>query len=132
MNLNLNYIEDVAKIQRFVEEFKSTAGLKYSEMLKQVSTGDLTRIMIELDDVLAFYPDAILVKNIAQNTRRYHSLFCLAIDPLVPESINLIRNNSRPIDVMIASRRELDRQREAKGLPIDQDNMPFPPVLLRK
>ncbi|KAL3902185.1 MAG: hypothetical protein SGCHY_000036 [Lobulomycetales sp.] len=130
--VQLNYLEDKAKISRFLEEFKKLDQPKYLDKLKQVSQGRLAEILVELDDVKAFFNDDSLVSNIVSNSRRYHSLFCEAVDSLVSDNVVPPTDLSSPIDVMIAIRRQRDQERVQTGQVPDADNQPFPAALTRR
>lgn len=122
----------LAKISRFLEEFKKLDQPKYLDKLKQVSQGRLAEILVELDDVKAFFNDDSLVSNIVSNSRRYHSLFCEAVDSLVSDNVVPPTDLSSPIDVMIAIRRQRDQERVQTGQVPDADNQPFPAALTRR
>lgn len=115
-----------------MEEFKKLDRAKYVDKLKQVSVGKATEILIELDDCKAFFKDDTLVSSILSNTRRYHSLFCEAVDLLVSDNVKKPTDESSPIDVMIAIRREHDQERAQSGQAPDADNQPFPAALTRR
>ncbi|KAJ3395525.1 Mcm2-7 hexameric complex component [Lobulomyces angularis] len=131
--LHINYDEECAKIGRFIETFHDDQKKpKYVDYMKRVSKGKQDSILIELDDIKKFFPDDSIVESIEKNTRRYHTLFCRIIDPLIPESRNVINDESSPVEVMIAVRKQLDLDRENSGQTNDADNQQFPPELTRK
>lgn len=118
--------------QPFLEEYKKGDQVKYAEKLKQISADKATELVIELDDVKSFFKDDGLVERMMKNTRRYHTLFCAAVDLLLPQSYKKPTDESSPVDVMIAIRREHDAERAQSGERLDGDNQPFPAVLVRK
>jgi len=91
-----------------------------------------TEILIELDDIKTHFKDDQLVQNIMQNSRRYHTLFCSAVDALLPDTNKKPTDESSPIEVMISIRREHDLERAQTGQAPDSDNQPFPAALTRR
>ncbi|RKO87054.1 MCM2/3/5 family-domain-containing protein [Blyttiomyces helicus] len=67
-----------------------------------------------------------LMENIEKNTRRYVSLFCTAIDALLPENDTVPGEDSDPLEVIMFQRKQRNQSKEETGDP------GFPPMLARR
>ncbi|KAI9348788.1 MCM2/3/5 family-domain-containing protein [Zopfochytrium polystomum] len=118
--INVNYQMDLERISSFLNKFASSElddmgekVIKYKALINEVSERLATSITIDLDDLLIFdNGDDGLVRNIEHNTSRYISLFCDAIDAIMPTNNERPGPDSNPIDVVIYQRqqREIDAE----------------------
>jgi DNA replication licensing factor MCM7 len=109
---------------------------KYQLLLHEVATRATARFLIDLDDVQMFAPD--LVKDIMQNAKRYTSIFCAAIDELLPPISRSIGTEGDTVDDVLRSTRvaNLDKNPDVSGdgeqLTDENVRKYLPPALLRR
>lgn len=77
-----------------------------------------------------FSNDTTLLHNILKNTRRYVSLFCEAIDKLMPEPDRGMDHADDVLDLIMQQRREMNAQVENGERPAEGGI--FPPELMRR
>lgn len=79
-----------------------------------------------------FSEDTTLLHNILKNTRRYVSLFCEAIDALLPDpDVDMVDHTGDVLDLIMQQRREMNVQVE-NGDRQGEGNNTFPPELMRR
>lgn len=90
MSKAIDYDEEKKKIIDFLRTFyqdlpDGTKNFVYSDQILSISRRDQVALFINLEDVHNEYPE--LADAIRQNTSRYHTLFCDAVDDIVHELI---------------------------------------------
>ncbi|KAI9636883.1 DNA replication licensing factor MCM7 [Dioszegia hungarica] len=104
---------------------------KYMKLLRRVANRQTTEVVIDLSDLKKFSEDTSLLHNILKNTRRYVSLFCEAIDALMPEpDVELTDHAGDVLDIIMQQRREMNDQIENGERPAEGGM--FPPELMRR
>ncbi|KAK4687318.1 DNA replication licensing factor MCM7, partial [Tremellales sp. Uapishka_1] len=103
---------------------------KYMKVLRKVANRQTTEVVIDLGDLKKFSNDGTLLHHILRNARRYVSLFCEAIDKLMPLPDHEVDFAGDVLDLIMQQRRELNEQ-IAQGERAGQDNA-FPPDLMRR
>ncbi|KAI9007723.1 putative DNA replication licensing factor Mcm7 [Hyaloraphidium curvatum] len=105
---------------------------KYKDQLAAVAEGRSDTITIDMDDIAAFDEvDDQLLEHIQENTARYLNLMQTAIDSLLPMNQGRITEESDPLEVLMAQRRQLQGMQEPNQNPI-QRVVQFPPALTRR
>ncbi|KAG1468437.1 hypothetical protein G6F56_003827 [Rhizopus delemar] len=136
VTLSVSYADDKANLTQFIQNFKEnsadfmeTEGLsKYMQILQQVKDREITKVVIELDDIAAFEDSRLrTVANIKRNTKHYVDLVADVIDTICSEMTSTNPNLSQTdsvLDVIISQRRTNDNSMEMQEQ--------FPPSLTRR
>eukprot|EP00899_Mesostigma_viride_P019351 jgi/Mesvir1/27417/Mv07214-RA.2 len=104
-----DYHVEREKCKDFLQNFVSDYGdgtLKYMIMLKEVSNRTRRVLEVDLSDVQEFKQDEAFVAAIMRNTVRYASLFCDAVDLLMPAPSAIFLGSEDVFDVLTRMRRD--------------------------
>ena len=140
---DIDYEDDKNKAVEFLEKYitSDTHIHKYMNSLQEVADRRRKRIVVSLDDVMAYTGDADFVDNIQRNTYRYLEVFKTAIDELMvgmepSDGVHIVED---VFDTLQATRvqAELNEQQanslEGGNAGNGQNRRPaFPPELVRR
>ncbi|KAG0265625.1 Mcm2-7 hexameric complex component [Actinomortierella ambigua] len=151
----VKYDDEIGRIRDFLETFKATLTeadiddtamalddigalqLKYFKQLQHIANRQQKKLTIHLDDVAKYdrSKSTNLASNIMGNTKRYVSLFCTAIDAIMPEPTEQLDHTASVIDVIVNQRRNRNQAAlaaAAGGEGPELTELPFPPALTRR
>ncbi|KAL5475357.1 hypothetical protein EMCRGX_G025158 [Ephydatia muelleri] len=128
-----DYLEEKETIKKFLTEFYTDGEngkvFVYGLQLTKIAHREQTELVINLDDVDQV--DRELAERIAQNTRRYTTLFSDAVFELLPTYRQRDVMAKDALDVYIEHRMLLRQRFRGDTQPSDPRNM-FPPELIRR
>ncbi|KAI8358630.1 DNA helicase and DNA replication licensing factor [Mortierella sp. GBAus27b] len=151
-NVRVKYSEETEHIKDFLQTFKSvlteadiedtgmdvdgqgTLQLKYFKQLQLIANRRQKKLVVHLDDVIKYdrTRTSNLGHNIIANSKRYVSLFCNAIDAIMPAPTEDMDHTSSVLDVILSQRRSHNNNYIAANGDVPLTELPFPPALTRR
>ncbi|KAI8602062.1 putative ATP dependent DNA helicase [Dissophora ornata] len=151
-NVRVKYSDETEYIKDFLQTFKSiltdadveetgmdidgqgAPQLKYFQQLQMIANRRQKKLVIHLDDVIKYdrTRTSNLGNNIISNTKRYVSLFCSAIDAIMPAPTEDMDHTTSVLDVILSQRRSHNNNYIAANGDVALNDLPFPPALTRR
>ncbi|KAF9363286.1 Mcm2-7 hexameric complex component [Mortierella sp. NVP85] len=151
-NVRVKYSDETEHIKDFLQTFKAVLTeadveesgmeldgqgglqLKYFKQLQLIANRRQKKLVIHLDDVIKYdrTRTSNLGHNIISNTKRYVSLFCNAIDAIMPAPTEDMDHTSSVLDVILSQRRTHNNNYIAANGDVPLTELPFPPALTRR
>ncbi|KAF9170967.1 Mcm2-7 hexameric complex component [Mortierella sp. AD010] len=129
-NVRVKYSDETEHIKDFLQTFKSV-----------LTEADVEDTGMEVDGApqLKYFKQLYdrtrtsnLGHNIASNTKRYVSLFCNAIDAIMPAPTEDMDHTTSVLDVILSQRRSHNNNYIAANGDVPLNELPFPPALTRR
>ncbi|KAG0367465.1 putative ATP dependent DNA helicase [Gamsiella multidivaricata] len=151
-NVRVKYSDEAEHIKDFLQTFKSVLTeadvedtgmevdgqgvlqLKYFKQLQMIANRRQKKLVIHLDDIVKYdrTRTSNLAQNIISNTKRYVSLFCNAIDAIMPAPTEDMDHTTSVLDVILSQRRSHNSNFIAANGDVPLEELPFPPALTRR
>lgn len=157
VKINVNYEEMKTSFKGFLREFKqaleaptedtdmdTSSSVKYMNLLQKVANRQEDTVIIELDDVQAYFRQlevengfsqnsssrggflgtdsnsiSNFVKEVTKNTTHYLELFSQAVDEVMPEPTIDLDYNDSVLDTILHQRRQLNERVRQSNQPLD-------------
>ncbi|KAG0320782.1 Mcm2-7 hexameric complex component [Linnemannia gamsii] len=152
MNTRVRYADEIAHIKDFLETYKAVLSeadvedtsleldgsvnpqLKYFMQLQMIANRRQKKLVIHLNDVIKFdrTKASNLAPHIMANTKRYVSLFCSAIDAIMPQPTDDMEAKASVIDVVLSQRKSHNTNFVNANGEMPLDELPYPPALTRR
>ncbi|KAF9906469.1 Mcm2-7 hexameric complex component [Linnemannia zychae] len=152
MNTRVRYADEIAHIRDFLETYKAVLSdadvedtsieldgnvnpqLKYFMQLQMIANRRQKKLVIHLNDVIKFdrTKASNLAPHIMANTKRYVSLFCTAIDAIMPQPTDDMEDKATVIDVILHQRKTHNANYVNANGEVPTEELPYPPALTRR
>ncbi|KAG0297807.1 Mcm2-7 hexameric complex component [Linnemannia gamsii] len=152
MNTRVKYADEIAHIKDFLETYKAVLSeadvedtsleldgnvnpqLKYFMQLQMIANRRQKKLVVHLNDVIKFdrTKASNLAPHIMANTKRYVSLFCSAIDAIMPQPTDDMEAKPSVIDVVLSQRKSHNANFVNANGEMPLDELPYPPALTRR
>ncbi|KAF9289741.1 Mcm2-7 hexameric complex component [Linnemannia elongata] len=152
MNTRVKYADEIAHIKDFLETYKAVLleadvedtsleldgnpdpQLKYFMQLQMIANRRQKKLVIQLNDVIKFdrTKASNLAPHIMANTKRYVSLFCSAIDAIMPLPTEDMDAKASVLDVVLSQRRSHNANFVNANGEVPMEELPYPPALTRR
>ncbi|KAF9334962.1 Mcm2-7 hexameric complex component, partial [Linnemannia elongata] len=154
MNTRVKYADEIAHIKDFLETYKAVLSeadvedtslefdgnldpqLKYFMQLQMIANRRQKKLVIQLNDVIKAGFDRTKASNLAPhimaNTKRYVSLFCSAIDAIMPLPTEDMEAKASVLDVVLSQRRSHNANFVNANGEVPMEELPYPPALTRR